>query len=270
MPKASPAVRNTVCLSHRDAECDNWSNALAERLTSCHIHCQQRVEFVLPDEGGGWRLDIVDRNTGDRRLENYAGVIMALPACHAGTLLAQSSRELAALLGEIPYAGCVVVNLAYERNAVAHPLDSFGFVVPHVERRSVLACTFSSLKYPGRAPQRKVLFRAFLGGACFPEVLEWPDQRVLQAVEGELQQLLGVSGQPLFSKIVRWQRSMPQYHLGHLERVQKIEELVSTLPGLELAGNYYRGVGIPHCIRSGEQASERLVATLRRTVPLQH
>jgi protoporphyrinogen/coproporphyrinogen III oxidase len=245
-------------------------DAMAERLTGCHIHCGRRVERLSPDAGERWRLEVVDSKTGGHQQETYAGVIMALPACHAGPLLAPAHRELAGVLGEIPYAGCVVVHLAYERSAIAHPLDSFGFVVPHVERRPVLACTFSSLKYPSRAPREKVLFRAFLGGACFPEVFEWSDQRVVAAVEEELRKLLGVSGPPIFSKIVRWRRSMPQYHLGHLERVQQIEKLASTLPSVELAGNYFRGVGIPHCIRSGEQASERLVAALQRTVQVQH
>jgi oxygen-dependent protoporphyrinogen oxidase len=245
-------------------------DALAERLTGCGIHCRQRVESILPDQGGGWRVEMVDGLTGNRWQKNFAGVILALPACHAGPLLMPVNRELATLLGEIPYAGCVVVNLAYERGDVSHPLDSFGFVAPHVERRSVLACTFSNLKYPGRAPDDKILLRAFLGGACFPEVLEWSDEQVLQSVQQELRELLGVSGPPLLTRINRWQRSMPQYHVGHLDRVRRIEELADTLPGLELAGNYGRGVGIPHCIRSGEQAGERLVTAMHRNVQLQH
>lgn len=245
-------------------------DALAKQLAGCRIHCSHRVEQISPDGAGGWRLDVVDQSTGDRRQESCAGVILALPACHAGALVERIDRELAATLTQIPCAGCVVVNLAYERHAVGHPLDSFGFVVPHAERQSVLACTFSSQKYPDRCPEGKVLLRAFLGGACFPEVLDWPDQQVMQVVQRELGQLLGVRGRPLFWKIVRWQHSMPQYNIGHLQRLQKMEELVVALPGLELAGNFSRGVGIPHCIRSGEQASERLVATLRRTGQLQH
>lgn len=244
-------------------------DTLADRLTGCQIHCRQRVENILPGEGGGWRVETVQGVTSDRCQMGYAGVILALPACHAGPTLLSTNRELATLLSEIPYAGCLVVNLAYERGAVSHPLDGIGFVAPHVEGRSILACTFSNLKYPGRAPDGKILFRAFLGGACFPEVLDWSDERVLQSVERELRELLGVTGPPLFSRINRWQQAMPQYHVGHLERVQRIEQLAGTLPGLELAGNYCRGVGIPHCIRSGEQASERLATTLSRQVELQ-
>jgi oxygen-dependent protoporphyrinogen oxidase len=243
--------------------------ALAARLTGCRIHYNQQVERLLADDGDGWRVDVADRLTGDRRQEAYAGVILALPAWHAGSLLMRANRELAALVAQISYAGCVVVNLGYDRSAVSHPLDSFGFVAPHIERRSVLACTFSSVKYPGRAPEGKALFRAYLGGACFPEVLEWPDERVLRVVQDELRQLLGVAGPPLIFRITRWPRSMAQYHVGHLDRVRRIEELVSNLPGLELAGNSYHGVGIPQCIRGGEQASERLLATLGHDVQLQ-
>lgn len=245
-------------------------DALAVRLAGCGIHCRQRVESVLPAEGGGWRVEAVDGATGDRWQKRCAGVILALPARLAGPLLMPVHRELATLLSGIPYAGCVVVNLAYEQSAVSRPLESFGFVAPHVERRSILACTFSSLKYPDRAPDGKILFRAFLGGACFPEVLQWSDEQVLRSVERELQELLGVSGPPLFSRIKRWEQAMPQYHVGHLERVQRIEQLAGTLPGLELAGNSYRGVGIPQCIQSGGQASERLVATVGRKVQFQH
>ncbi len=243
-------------------------NSLAEQLTGCQIHTNQRVECILPHKGGTWRVDVVDGTTANRWQETFDGVIVALPAPHASPFLKQANPELAALLTQIPYAGCLVVNLAYDRETIPHPLDSFGFVGPHIERRSVLACTFSSIKYPGRAPDGKVLFRAFLGGDCFPEVLEWTDQRVLQVVQDELRHLLGVRGQPLFSRIVRWRQSMPQYHVGHLQLVEKIELRVKTLPGFELAGNSYRGVGIPHCIHSGEQASERLVASLASSVQL--
>jgi oxygen-dependent protoporphyrinogen oxidase len=189
-------------------------------------------------------------------------VIVAVPAYHAGAMLQESDPELSQLLEDIPFAGCVVVNLAYDRQAIAHPLDSFGFVVPHTEKRPLLACTFSSVKYADRAPEGAVLLRGFLGGACFPEALEWSDERLIETVHEELDQLLRISQPPMMSRIMRWRRSMPQYNLGHLQRVEQIEQLVEKVDRLELAGNSYRGVGIPHCIRSGQQASERLVAAL--------
>lgn len=236
--------------------------ALTARLRGCHIRCHQRMESLRPAEHGGWIGEVCDETTGKSREEQFSGVILALRAYSAGSLLSAVNCELGELLAGIPYCGCVVVSLAYRRDAIRHPLDSFGFVAPHIEHRPVLACTFSSIKYPGRAPEGMVLFRAFLGGACFPEVLEWPDERVQQTVADELRQLLAVSGSPLFARVMRWPRSMPQYQVGHLERVKRIEELVDGLPFVELAGNGYHGVGIPHCIRSGEQASDRLHAAL--------
>jgi len=240
--------------------------ALVDRLAGCHIHCGQQIERVLPGASGGWCVDAVHDGTGARRQVRCAGVILAVPTWQAGALLEPVHQELAGLLARTPYAGCVAVNLAYDRSAVSHPLDSFGFVVPHVEGRSVLACTFSSAKYQHRAPEGKVLFRTFLGGACFPDVHDWPDERVLKTVQDELGQVLGIAGPPLFSRISRWPMTMPQYQVGHLQQVERMEKMATSLPGLELAGNGYRGVGIPQCIRSGEQASERLVATLRRTM----
>ncbi len=236
--------------------------ALAARLGTCRVQRNQRVENLRRSEHGGWLVEVVDAATGDRRQEAFDGVILALPAYAAGPLLMTACRELGERLSAIPYAGCVVVNLAYDQRALPRPLDSFGFVSPHVERRSVVACTFSSVKYPGRAPEGKALLRAFLGGACHPEALEWSDERVLAAVRDELRQLLGIDASPLLSRIARWQQSMPQYTVGHLDRVERINELAAALPGLELAGNGFRGVGIPHCIHTGQQASQRIVEYL--------
>jgi oxygen-dependent protoporphyrinogen oxidase len=239
--------------------------ALAARLAGCQVRCNERVEGLERAGSGGWQLDVVDVATGERRQESFEGVIVALPTWQASPLLSAASPELSGLLSAISYAGCIVVNLAYDLDAIGRPLDSFGFVSPHVERRAVVACTFSSVKYPDRAPAGKALVRAFLGGACRPEVFEWSDGQVLDTVRDELRELLDVREPPLFSRIVRWKRSMPQYNVGHLERVKCINELARALPGLELAGNGYGGVGIPHCIHTGRQAAERLAATLSGT-----
>jgi oxygen-dependent protoporphyrinogen oxidase len=236
---------------------------LAGQLPGCRIQLRQEVQ-AISRHSQGWSLQIRDHPAEQSRQEDFAAVIVAVPAHRARVMLEPASGPLAELLGQIPYAGCIVVNLGYQREAFARPLDSFGFVVPHVERRRVLACTFSSVKYPGRADDRHVLLRAFLGGACFPEVMEWLDERIEQTVRYELCQLLGVVAQPLFCRIQRWDGAMPQFTLGHPGRVQQIEQMAAQLPCLELAGNAYHGVGIPHCIRSGQQASDRLLAALRQ------
>jgi oxygen-dependent protoporphyrinogen oxidase len=163
-------------------------------------------------------------------------------------------HPLATDLASIEYASSAIVTLAFRREEVPHPLDGFGFVVPHVERRRLLAGTFSSLKYPGRAPADSVLVRAFVGGALQPELLELDDEALVSVVRDELAALIGVRATPHLTRIARWQRAMPQYAVGHLERVARIRARAAAL-GLHLAGNAYEGVGIPDCIRSGETAA---------------
>src|SRR5262249_20149615 len=147
------------------------------------------------------------------------------------------------------------INLAYNRADVGHALDGFGFVVPFIERRSLLACTFSSVKFLGRAPHDHVLLRAFAGGALQPEVFALDEEQMSARVRDDLRELLDIRQPPLFSIVKKWQRSMPQYHLGHLELVREINNRVASHPGLVLAGNAYGGAGIPDCIRSGETAA---------------
>jgi oxygen-dependent protoporphyrinogen oxidase len=178
-------------------------------------------------------------------------------------LLRGVDAPLADDLAAIPYASSATVTLAYRREDVPHPLDGFGFVVPHVERRPLLAGTFSSLKYPGRAPDGTVLVRAFVGGALQPELVELSDAALLRSVREELGALIGVRNEPLLSRIARWRQAMPQYQVGHLDRVARIRDRAATL-GLQLAGNAYEGVGIPDCIRSGETAADSLFAGLQR------
>jgi oxygen-dependent protoporphyrinogen oxidase len=184
---------------------------------------------------------------------------LALPAFTCAQLLGRVDETLSSELAGIPYASSATISLAYRRDDIPHPLDGFGFVVPFVERRTLMACTFSSVKFSGRAPQGHALLRAFVGGALQPEVLEMDDDELLTAVRGDLRELLGIQPEPLFAEISRWPRSMPQYHVGHLERLARIQNRVAALPSLALAGNAYDGIGIPDCVRSGETAANRLV-----------
>jgi len=126
----------------------------------------------------------------------------------------------------------------------------------------VIACTFSSVKFPGRAPQGRALLRAFVGGALQPEMFELNEDELISRVCSDLRDLLGIKQAPLFAEVSKWKRSMPQYHLGHLERVKRIRERVASLPGFALAGNAYTGLGIPDCIRSGESAADLIVSNL--------
>jgi oxygen-dependent protoporphyrinogen oxidase len=183
-------------------------------------------------------------------------VCLAVPAYVAASLL---GGRLAERLREIKYASTATINFGYRRAAIKHPLNGFGFVVPFVEKRSLIACTFSSVKFSGRAPDDQVLLRAFAGGALQPEIFALDEAEMSKRVEADLRELLGISEDPRFIEVSKWERSMPQYEVGHLDRVNEIEGLVNQLPGVALAGNAYRGAGIPDCIRSGEAAAESLL-----------
>ena len=224
-------------------------DGLAQRLPEGVVRFRQPVRHVERTTSG-WRLD--------GQLDCDA-IVVAVPAHAAAQLLHGVDSELADELAAISYASSATVTLAFRREDVPHPLDGFGFVVPHVERRALLAGTFSSLKYPGRAPAEMVLLRAFVGGALRPEMLELGDAELIERVRGELGTLLGMRAQPALVRVARWPLSMPQYHVGHLARLQRIEAHRKKLGALLLAGNAYRGVGIPDCIESGETAAEMLL-----------
>jgi oxygen-dependent protoporphyrinogen oxidase len=174
--------------------------------------------------------------------------------------------QLSSELEGIPYASSATINLAYKREDIAHPLDGFGFVVPFIEGRALIACTFSSVKFPGRAPQGHVLLRTFVGGALQPEMFELSPDELISRACADLRDLLGIERAPLFAEVSKWERSMPQYHLGHLKRVKRIKERIASQPGLALAGNAYSGLGIPDCIRSGEAAADSIVSSVESGV----
>jgi oxygen-dependent protoporphyrinogen oxidase len=242
------------------APCDGLSSfveAIAARLPNGCVVLNAPIER-LESRGGQW--SVVSGQCADSKL--FDAVIVATPAPIAAKLLGSVAHDVAGELSQIEHAGTVIVVLGYERSQIGHPLDSFGFVVPAVERRRILSASFSSVKFHGRAPDGKVLIRVFLGGALQPDMLELRDDELCRIAEEELRDLLGISGSPCLSLAFRWPAVMPQYHVGHLERLARINSAIAKLPGLALAGNAYEGVGIPQCIRSGEAAAERVVARL--------
>ena len=195
---------------------------------------------------------------GSDELEADA-VICTLPASAAANALKTLDSELANELKAIPFSSTATVNLAYRRSDIAHPLDGYGFVVPHVEGRKIMACTFSSVKYPDRAPEDITLLRCFVGGTLQPHLLDQPDESMEAQVHDDLTALLGISGEPILRRTTRYPDCMPQYNVGHLARVERIDSELKHFPTLALAGKSYRGVGIADCITSGETAAETIV-----------
>jgi protoporphyrinogen/coproporphyrinogen III oxidase len=223
-------------------------DALKEKLGETDVRLQTRVEHI-EQTSTGWIV-----NTSAERFKVDA-VCLAVPSFIAASLLKNVSPSLAAKLNTIKFASTATLNLAYRRSQITHPLDGFGFVVPLIEKRSLIACTFCNVKFTGRAPDETVLLRAFVGGALQPEMFALSDDEMKQRVQVDLAELLGIKGEPLFGEISRWTNSMPQYEVGHLDRVAAIEQELSTLAGLTLTGNSYHGPGIPDCIKSAERVA---------------
>lgn len=235
-------------------------DALKQRLKEADFQLNQRVIQVGTaddDTTANWVVDLEDGT----RLKTD-GVIVTGPSKHAAQVLGQLDPALAHSLSQVGYASSAVVHLAYRRDQIGHPLNAFGCVVPIVENRNIIAASFSSIKYEGRAPKDTVLLRAFMGGALHPHMAGREDGELIQLARRDMDDLLNISGSPLFGLVSRWPDSMAQYDVGHLERVQGIKERMNDHRGLALAGNGFDGVGIPDCIRAGEAAAESVAEDL--------
>jgi oxygen-dependent protoporphyrinogen oxidase len=190
-------------------------------------------------------------------------VIVATPAYAAASLLADLDPELAAELDAIPHASTAIVTLAYRREEISHPLDGHGYVIPRAEGSPILACTWSSRKWAKRAPEGWELIRVFIGRAGQEDVLAADDETLVALAVNEVSARIGVTAPASLTRVRRWPRGMPQYLLGHPERVARIEAACGKHAGLYLAGNAFHGVGLPDCIASGERAADAAAAYLR-------
>ena len=229
-----------------EADCDVRVNSA---VTALRTESDRTVSVSLADESA----EVFDRVICCLRAPHVAALLRAGDSTSAGS----NTDQLASLLAEIDYASTAIVVSGHRLSDIEHPLDAFGLVIPEIEQRRLLAVSFTSRKFPGRAPEGHILLRTFVGGAMQPELLQRSDDKILEIVNEELTSILGVRGTPDFARVCRWNNAMPQYHIGHCERVAKIESLAAELPQFELAGNAYSGVGIPDCIRGGESAAER-------------
>ena len=233
-------------------------DALEARLNPEWVRTSTAVS-ALERDGSGWRLRF---NQAD---EFYDAVILASPSWASGKLLAAADAALGDELSGIPYSSSITVNLVFDEAQLGPLPDGFGFLVPAVEGRAMLACTFVHRKFAGRTPTGKAVLRAFLGGAKNEALLDQSDDVLIATVRRELSEILGarVVGPHIpaeATQVSRWRRAMAQYAVGHQERMKRVKERMAGLPGLRLAGNAYDGIGIPDCIRTGRNAAKELVA----------
>ncbi len=226
--------------------------ALVPRLNRASLLTNAPVHSIQP-RTGGWTV------SAGTKSDHYNAVILAVPTHAAAQLLASCSPELSAELAAIGYSSSLTVGLGYDRDVRQSLPPGFGFLVPRSEGRRLLAATFVHNKFPHRAPNDRALLRCFFAGSNAENIWQLSDDAIIAVVRNELQQILGLRAAPLFARVYKWKSAMAQYGVGHLERLDRIERLRQQLPGLALAGNGYRGIGVPDCVRSGQDAAKQVL-----------
>ena len=236
--------------------------ALVHRLTDQGVAlrggCAVDALRVRSHQPARWMYDVI---LNDGSALSVDSLVLATPAYVSAELVRPLTPIAGGLLEMIPYASTATIAMAYPR-AVSGAVEGFGFVVPRAEGRDLIAATWTSLKWPHRAPPDQLLVRCYVGGVGREAILQLDDQALVARVRTELATICGVTAEPGFVEVNRWMNAMPQYTLGHLERLNQIEGALSRYGGLILTGAGYRGVGIPDCIRDGAVAAERVVRYL--------
>lgn len=223
---------------------------LEKELAHVKMHRGLGVKRIVRSQGQ-WQMTVQNEDVW-----RFDAVVLALPAIQASLLLQSCLPELSQELASIQYGSAVTLNLAYSSDQIRKPVRGFGFVVPARERKRLVACSMTHDKFAGRCPEGYWLLRAFAGGAFQPEINDLSDEQILHEVARDLEVMIGLKGAPHKVRINRYPSAMPRYAVGHLKIVDRIEQLAQKVPGLYLAGNGYRGLGIPDCVHSAEIAAK--------------
>jgi len=231
-------------------------DALESRLRNAGVLVVQDRVRSLQRDGSEWQVALGNQSI------RADGVVLGVPASTAATMVSTMSPNLSSELKMIKFSGAAVVSLGFDRRDVSHSLQAAGMIIPKVAGKRILAASFSSSKFPGRAPSGAVLIRTFIGGALDTSITALTDEEVIEKVLFDLRAIIGLRGSPLIVQVDRWHRSMPQYNLGHVERIKKIRQAEGKLPFFALAGSAYEGVGIPQVIESGQIAAARSITGL--------
>lgn len=226
-----------------------------------HVDCDVQVKRVERRPDG--TFVVTGQRFGTTFERSARAVVVATPAYAAAELVQALAPDAAAALQEIPYPPVTVVASAYRRREILHPLDGFGFLAPAKERTAVLGTLFSSTMFENRSPSEVAVLTTFVGGRRHPELAAASERDLLRAVQAEFEKLLGAAAEPLWSELTRWSRAIPQYTLGHLGRLARVEAAERRLPGLHFCANYRGGVSIGDCIKAGHATAERVAAGVR-------
>jgi oxygen-dependent protoporphyrinogen oxidase len=233
------------------------AETIVPRLDQNSLRPNSTVQSIQ-QEGGRWIV------TADSTSESFDAVILALPTNAAAKLLSTANAQLSAELAAIQYSSSITVGLGYGRDVRQSLPPGFGFLVPRGEGKRLLAATFVHNKFPHRAPEDRTLLRCFFAGSNAEHIWDLSDDAIIAIVRTELQQIIGLRATPLFARVYKWKSAMAQYEVGHLDRLDRIERLRQQLPNLSLAGNGYRGIGVPDCVRSGQNAVQQVVDSFIR------
>jgi protoporphyrinogen/coproporphyrinogen III oxidase len=259
---ARGSARRTMFVSLRPG-LEALVTALVGRLTTRGVTLRNGVPVeslrVRSHQLGRWTYDIMLQ---DGSAISADSLVLATPAFVTADLLRPLTPIAAGLLEMIPYASTATIALAYPASAIGGSVQGFGFVVPRVEQRDLIAATWTSLKWPHRAPADRLLVRCYVGGTGRESVLTLEDKALVARVKAELKEICGLAVEPTYVEVNRWMKAMPQYRLGHLERVEQAEVALGRYGGLVLTGSAYHGVGIPDCIREGAIAAEKVIRYL--------
>jgi oxygen-dependent protoporphyrinogen oxidase len=249
--KPTQGSRRTFFMSFKNGM-QELADAVVEKLSAERIILGKEV-MKVKSEDGSYRVILEDGRAIEAR-----SVIITAPTYAAAEILDELDPELSKKLQEIPYSSSATLVLGFKKRDFGHPLKGFGLVVPWTEKRKIMAMTWTSSKRPSRAPEGYVLVRAFMGGALGEENIRVNDEILIKTALDEMQAIMGVRAEPVISRIFRWEKSMPQYTVGHEARVAYIESRLSQLhPGLFVVGAAFHGVGVGDCIREGREAARQ-------------
>ncbi len=261
-PSSSHGPRRTMFVSLRNGLGDLVS-AVTARLTrqsvDLRLGCRVEALRVRSHQPGRWMYDLIVHDGSALSCES---LVVAAPAYVAADLLRPLTPIAGGLLEMIPYASTATIAMAFPAALVTGAVEGFGFIVPRTEGRDLIAATWTSLKWPHRAPAGQVLIRCYVGGVGREAILEMEDAQLVARVRAELSSICGIKAEPAYVEVNRWRKAMPQYTLGHLDRLTQLDAALSRYGGLVVTGAGYRGVGIPDCIRDGALAAERVLRYL--------
>lgn len=232
--------------------------ALAEDLGTNVVVTGQQVLEVSKGKSVPYRV-----RTATEELDADL-VVVAAPSFAAAGILRSVKDVIADILEEIPYASMTIACFGYEKERIGHNLDGFGYLISKAEGMSTLGTLWDSSIFENRAPEGHVLLRSMLGGACFPEYIELPDEEIVTRVESDLRATMGIKESPEFVRVFRHEKAIPQYTVGHAERLAALDESLAALPGMILTGNSYRGISLNDCVASAVRSAEAGIAYLQK------